>query len=137
MDGKQLWAILEKITSVIAAIKTHIMKKTLYTIYFILIALVLPAKVANWFLDLNRELTNLISTVMFCLIGLGYIFMNQHTFDQKWPKILTMVCGSYIILMNFINKNTFLTIVGIICIVSPLILARLQGKTSIDEKEPN
>ncbi|NVK85180.1 MAG: hypothetical protein HWE21_12715 [Cytophagia bacterium] len=109
------------------------MKKFLYTAYFILLSVVLLAKVANWFLNFNYEIYHLISTTMFCLIGLGYIFMNHHTFTKKWPKVLTIICGSYIILMNFIERNTILTIIGIICIVTPLILARLMDNKRISK----
>ena len=101
------------------------MKSALYTLYFSLLALVLFSKIANWFLNFSQATNDLINTAMFCLIGVGYIFLNHQSFNKVWPRVFTTICGVYLIIMNFIPKDTLLYILSIASVVCPLILAKI------------
>ena len=102
------------------------MKKTIKITVFILLMIVLIAKVSNWFFNFSEAIKNIIDIVMFCLIGFVYIFWSVYQPKMKYKGLL-IVCGAVIILMNFIRSIVWIKIAGIVCILIPLILFQFQG----------
>lgn len=92
-----------------------------------LIAVVLIAKMLNWLLNFSDETNFIINSLMFSLIGLAYVVYGI-IWDKIIIKLIFLISGLYLIAMNFISKNTFLTILGIICILTPILIIRFLPK---------
>ena len=103
------------------------MKKTILILIRVLLLLVLLGIVLNWFLNFNDATNQLIYTAMFCLIGISYIIMG-FAWDKKLVQALIVFCGIFLIVMNFVPGRTWISIVGIVCILVPMIIARFQKK---------
>ena len=105
------------------SLKKSNMKNILFTLFKILIAIVLVGKFLNWFLDFNDLTNQLLNSTMFSLIGIAYIVMGNK-WQHRFKKAILITCGVYLIGMNFFNKHTALDIIGIICILVPMLIAR-------------
>ena len=99
------------------------MKNTLLTAFRILIILVLTGKVLNWFLDFSPQTNQILNITMFTLIGIAYIVMG-YVWDGKLRKIVITTCGVILIEMNFFDNTVALDIIGIVCILIPMLIAR-------------
>ena len=109
------------------------MKKILYKIFLILIGIVLIGKISNWFLSYSDETNEILNTGMFTLIGIAYL-VKDFVWDKKLINLIFIGCGTYLIGMNFIGDFTLKSIVGIACIVTPMLIARFSTEET-DEKE--
>ena len=103
------------------------MKKILFTGFRILLILVLIAKVLNWFLNFDVNTNQFLNTAMFCLIGIAYLVIG-FVWDKKMIQVLIIFCGLFLIIMNFVPERTWITVIGIVCILVPMIIARFQKK---------
>lgn len=103
------------------------MKNAIFLTFRILLGLVILFKILNWFLKFDSETNQFLNTAMFCLIGIAYLVMS-YVWDKKILKVLITACGLFLIIMNFIPGKTWITIVGIVCILVPMIIARFQKK---------
>jgi len=93
-------------------------------IYTVLLGIVLIGKVFGRFLDFSDETNQLLNTVMFCLIGIAYLTFAW-AYEKALLKTILLFCGIYVILMNFIPDFGWVkTIIGIVCIVTPMIIGR-------------
>lgn len=108
--------------------KTRIMKKILNIILLGTIIVILTAKVSNWFFDFSEPTNDIINTTMFCLIGVAYLYWSINQSNQVY-KVFVSACGVYIIVMNFIERSSLMTIIGIVCVLAPMIIFRLDGKS--------
>lgn len=100
-------------------------RKIAITLYFILLVGVLIAKISNWFIDYSNEVDYIITTAMFCLIGIAYIWQSFSQ-TQNTYKVIYFICGVYVIGMNFIERDNIITIIGIVGIILPMILNRFK-----------
>ena len=105
-----------------------LMKKTLHTIFTILIFAVLLGRMLSWVLNLNEDIDRMLNIGMFTLIGIAYIVMG-FIWDNKILQLIILTCGVLLIVMNFLENNTLLNIIGIVCILTPMIIARMDEKT--------
>jgi hypothetical protein len=103
------------------------MERILKNALNILLGMVLIAKIANWFFSFDEATNDLINTVMFCLIGTIYIIWSVYQTKINF-KVLLVLCGIVIISMNFISLGYWFKIVGIVCILIPIVLFQFQGK---------
>lgn len=101
------------------------MKKYLFTLFKILVIAVLIAKISNWFFNYSDKTNKLINTYMFCLIGFAYL-VGSTAWQVTLNKLIFLICGLYLIVMNFLPQHTALTIVGIICILVPMLIAKFS-----------
>lgn len=99
------------------------MKNKIFTAFKILIALVLIGKILNWFLNFSQETNQQLNMAMFSLIGIAYVVMS-YSWNQQLLRIGIMSCGLFLIVMNFFPATTPLEIVGIVCILAPMLIAR-------------
>lgn len=97
------------------------MKKTLFTLFKILIALVLFGKVLGFILNFNTEIKDILNIAMFSLIGIAYIVMG-FVWDNKLYKIIFITCGIFLIIMNVFKNIVVLDIMAIVCILTPMLL---------------
>ncbi|MCE5320800.1 MAG: hypothetical protein LLF93_06845, partial [Bacteroidales bacterium] len=109
------------------------MKKTLFTIFRILIGIILVGKISNWFLNYSDETNQILNAGMFALIGIAYL-VGGFIWDKKLTNIIFLICGIYLIVMNFIDDFGLKSIIGIVCILTPMLIARFSPKET-DEKE--
>uniref|UniRef100_UPI00404796C4 hypothetical protein n=1 Tax=Flavobacterium sp. TaxID=239 RepID=UPI00404796C4 len=109
------------------------MKNILHKIFLILIGIVLIGKISNWFLNYSDETNQILNVGMFTLIGIAYL-VGGFVWDKKLINIIFLVCGIYLIAMNFIGDFGLKSIIGIICILTPMLIPRLSPEET-DEKE--
>lgn len=103
------------------------MKNKLFILFRILLIVVLVGKILNWFLKFDPGTNQILNRAMFCLIGIAYLVMG-YVWDKKILKVLITACGIFLIVMNFVPGRTWLSILGIVCILVPMIIARFQKK---------
>ncbi len=103
------------------------MKNKLFKLFQILVIMIFIGKILNWFLKFDTGTNQILNTAMFCLIGIAYLVMG-YVWDKKILKILITACGIFLIVMNFVPGRTWLSILGIVCILVPMIIARFQKK---------
>jgi hypothetical protein len=96
-------------------------------LYQIGISIVILGNILNWFIDVPFAFKFWLNTAMFCLIGIGYITVGI-SLSKTSIKAIFLSCGCYLILMNVIDRNTPLTLLGIFCILTPLLLGRFYPK---------
>lgn len=103
------------------------MKNKLFKLFQILVIMIFIGKTLNWFLKFDTGTNQILNTAMFCLIGIAYLVMG-YVWDKKILKVLITACGIFLIVMNFVPGRTWLSILGIVCILVPMIIARFQKK---------
>lgn len=108
--------------------------KILLTIFRILIAIVLVAKISNWFFHFNDQTNSLLNTAMFSLIGMAYLAMG-YIWDGKFLKVVIIACGLFLIVMNFLTPNNILDILGIACVLTPMLIARTYKEPKSEATE--
>jgi len=100
-------------------------------IFKILLIIVLAGKICNWFLNYSEELNQILNTAMFCLIGISYLAFFW-AFEKIIIKAIFLICGIYLILMNFMPAFGWSSILGIICIITPMILSRFYQEDELE-----
>ncbi len=71
---------------------------------------------------------------MFTLIGIVYL-VGGFIWNKKLTNIIFLICGIYLIAMNFIGDfGISKSIIGIVCILTPVLIARFSPEET-DEKE--
>jgi hypothetical protein len=103
------------------------MKKTTHFLFTILIFIVLIARIVGWFVNFSDDIDKILTTAMFTLIGIAYVVMG-FTWDNKLSQFIMVTCGVLLIVFNFFETTMTLNIIGIVCILTPLIIARLDQK---------
>ncbi len=101
------------------------MKNAFFTAFKFLIALVLIEKILNWFLKFSNETSQVLNIIMFSLIGIAYIAVG-YVWNNKLLKTVILTCGVFLITMNFFDDNLILEIVRIVCILTPMLVARFN-----------
>lgn len=109
------------------------MQKRLFYFFKILLWIVLAGKISGWFFDYSDRTNEVLNIAMFSLIGVAYVYLG-FIWDRVSTKIIYVTCGLYLIIMKFLTDSTILNIIGIACIITPLLLARFLPKEA-DEEE--
>jgi hypothetical protein len=109
------------------------MKNIFNKIFLILIGIVLVGKMSNWFLNYSDETNQILNAGMFTLIGIKYL-VGGFIWNKKLKNAIFIVCGVYLIAMNFIGDFGLKSIIGIIAILLPMLIARFSPEET-DEKE--
>ncbi len=113
---------------------TEFLKNNTSKIYGILIGIILIGKISSWFLNYSNETNKILNTAMFCLIGITYL-VSSWAFDKTILKLILAICGIYLIIMNFIPNFSWNSIIGIICILTPIIIGKFLPKEDDNEEE--
>lgn len=103
------------------------MKKIATTIFLVLIGIVLIGKISNWFLHYDDTTNKALNTAMFCLIGVAYLAIAIG-FKKLLLNIVFGLCGIYLIIMNFIPDFGFNAVLGIVCVIIPMIIGKFLPK---------
>lgn len=93
-------------------------------IFRVLLGLTLFFKISNWFIAYSAETNNIINITMFCLIGIAFLAFSWAV-NKIIIKLTLLICGIFLIAMNFIPDFETKSIIGITCLLLPLILAKL------------
>lgn len=101
------------------------MRKVLYNILFILLLLVVIGKISNWFLDYGDKTNEILNSAMFILLGI-VILAFSFRFKDNIKRIVFVVSGIYLIVMNFIPYFKLRSIIGIVCVLVPLLILRFS-----------
>lgn len=102
-------------------------------IYRILLAIVVVGKISNWFLNYSDETNKILSTAMFCLIGMAYLVLAW-AFDKFILKLIFLSCGLYLIVLNFLANFGWNSIIGIVCVLTPIIIGRFLPEEDGEDK---
>lgn len=102
------------------------MKKRAIQAFQISVIIVLAAKLLGWIFDFSPSLDSAINLIMFSLIGIAYLFVGFKWSGavQKW---IILVCGGYLIIMNFLPQSMAIHLIGIACLLTPLFIARISA----------
>lgn len=103
------------------------MKKILFKIVLGLIVLTLLAVVFSRVFNYSDEVKQMINTVMFSLVGVGYLLISSNM-KKEINKSVFVVCGAYLIIMNFIELNTMFKVIGMLSIALPLLVSKFSGE---------
>ena len=109
------------------------MKKTLFIIFRVLIAILLIGKISNWFLNYSDETNRILNIGMFTLIGIAYV-VGGFIWDRKLTNMIFLACGIYLIVMNFIGNFELKSVIGFLCILIPLVIARFSPKEAVEKE---
>ncbi|GAT63532.1 hypothetical protein [Paludibacter jiangxiensis] len=109
------------------------MKKLLNNIFLVLIGIVLVGKISNWFLHYSDETNHIMNVGMFTLLGISYL-VGAFVWNKKLIKVVFIICGIYLIGMNFVGDFGLKSIIGIVCIFTPMLISDFFPKET-DEKE--
>ncbi len=112
---------------------THYFKQNAIQIYRILLGIVLAGNISDWFFNYSDKTSQLLSTAMFCLIGLAYLVFAW-AFDRRILKLLFGISGAYLIIMNFTPDFTPKYFLVLVCIVAPIFAGRFFSEEE-DTKE--
>ena len=100
------------------------MKDKLFFAFRILCVVILLAKVSNWIFHYSDQTNEILNGTMFSLIGIAYIAIGL-AWIKKWVKFTLVACGLYLIAMNFFNEYLAVVIIGIVCLIVPMVIARV------------
>jgi hypothetical protein len=99
------------------------MKNLAFTVFRILLGIILFGKILNWILNFNDQVNMILNTAMFCLIGIAYIVVAT-AWDNRFIRTIFLTCGVFLIIMNFLGQNAILNILGITSILVPMLIGR-------------
>jgi hypothetical protein len=103
------------------------MKTKLFLLFRIAIFLILGLKVLNLFLHFGDRTNQLINVSMFSLIGISYAVVGFN-WEPFWQRVVFIACGLYLLAMAYFSGNVYLNLVGILCILTPVLIARFSGR---------
>ena len=101
------------------------MKRIYFIVFNTLIALVLLATVLDWLVHFSEPVNRVIHVVMFTLIGIAYLVM-AYALTPVFPRLVIFLCGLLLLVLTFLDKNTWSDITRIGCILVPMLIARFQ-----------
>ena len=96
-------------------------------IFYLPFATIILAKILNWVIGFNDSTNDLINKAMFIFIGVGYLIFG-YALDQMRYRLITILCGLFLISMNLLPKNDYITALGIISMLAPILIQRLLIK---------
>ena len=102
------------------------MKKVFSIALQITIGIILIGKISNWFLNYSDFVNHMLNTAMFSLIGTAYIYVGIN-WDRTLFKLILITCGMYLIIMNLFSMTTIISIIGILCMLIPMLIARFSS----------
>ncbi|MFK7781656.1 hypothetical protein [Psychroserpens sp.] len=101
------------------------LKKIAFIVFRVIVVIILFGKISNWFLNYSDETNQILNTSMFTIIGFSYAFAG-FIWKKKLTNFTFIICGLYLIAMNFMVDFNIKSIIGIICILIPLLIARFS-----------
>jgi biotin transporter BioY len=99
------------------------MKKNIFSVLGILIAIILISKISGWFLTYSEKTNTIINSLMFIVIGIYYLIFGIGLTELN-IKITFILSGIFLICMSFFPNNMVLSIIGFACIIIPSLLVK-------------
>jgi uncharacterized membrane protein len=91
----------------------------------ILALLILLAKISNWIFDYDGQTIGILNTVMFVFLGVVWLVFGFFNDNRKAGAII-IACGLYLMAWSFLPENDFFNVVGILCLLVPVLIGRFQ-----------
>ncbi len=104
------------------------MKKSFLKIIPLFALTILSAKILNWFFNFSDTTNNIINSLMFTLIGVSFLIFSFN-FKNTLFKIIVIVCGLFLMIWNFLPEKNYLTFIGILAIVIPMLIGKFSEET--------
>jgi hypothetical protein len=95
---------------------------------------ILVGKLLNAIWFHNSSFNDILNILMFSAIGVVYVIVG-FAWNTQWIKIAFWACGAYLVLMNFMIDFKLKSIIGIISILVPMLIARFSSETSSAKSE--
>lgn len=107
--------------------------KTIHLLFILCCGIILICKILNLLFHFSDRTNNILNTMMFCLIGIAYLFAG-YIWTNKMAKGILFLCGAFLIIMNLLPETVWITWTGVVCILIPLFIFRFS-KEAKEEKE--
>lgn len=101
------------------------MKKATLVFFTGFAFVILIARMLGWVLHYSKTVDHLLDVAMFTFIGIAYLLMAV-VWNKGLLRILLLMCGVFLIVFNFIERNTIVEIVSIHCLLIPMLIARFS-----------
>ena len=111
------------------------MKNILFTIFRILCVLVFAGQIAKLFMDFSEQTGRYLNAAMFILIGIAYIVVGS-AWEHKVTRMVFTICGLFLIVMNFLDKNMVIDVLGIACILTPMLIRYFHKREASRQLAP-
>ena len=108
------------------------MKNNLFSILRYSTIAILLIKISGLFIDFSEKNQTIINSLMYIAIGFNYLLFGIALPELKF-KITLLISGTFLIWMNFLPNNNVLSIIGIACIIMPMIFAKYSKETNLTE----
>lgn len=101
--------------------------KAFRLIFLVALGIVIIGQIAGMVMHFEPDIKKILNTFMFCLIGIGYI---ARVLDQKSIeiRIFVILCGIFLIVMNFVPRTNVMYIFAGVALVVPGILFLSKAK---------
>ena len=105
--------------------KLHKMMKNLLRILTSLALIIFIANASSFIFSYNDSINDILNILMFSVIGLYYIIMSLSLVNNLY-KFGILLCGVFLIIMNFLPENNFLLIIAVLSILLPMLIIRFS-----------
>ncbi len=104
------------------------MKKYSFKLFKTIALLIFGAKFSNCIFNYSDTTNYIIDTLMFSFIGICYLIFG-YSLEFKLNKIILILSGLYLIAWNFLPESNYLSAVGILAIVLPMLIGKFSKET--------
>lgn len=104
------------------------------TVIITVFLLVIVSQALKLFLEVPQNYDDLVYSIMFCLIGVAYI-NGARIWDKWWEKATYLVCGIYLIAMNFWLNGWAVHLFGMLALFTPILIARFHPEVKECKKQ--
>lgn len=104
------------------------------TVIIIVFLLVIISQALKLFLALPSSYDDGVYVATFSLIGAAYM-NGARIWDKWWEKAAYLVCGIYLIVMNFWLNSWAVHLVGVLALFLPVLIARFHPEVKECKKQ--
>jgi len=65
---------------------------------------------------------------MFSVIGIAYLIF-AFAYENRIKRSILLICGTYLIVGNFLPEKSYLSLIGIVAVVVPMLIGRFSKET--------
>lgn len=105
------------------------MKKAALVFFTGFAFIILIARMLGWVLHYSKTTDHLLDVAMFTFIGIAYLVMAV-VWNKGLLRLLLFMCGVFLVMFNFIERNTVIEIASICCLLIPMVIARFSKDKS-------
>lgn len=114
------------------------MKKYFSIALIVSLLLVIIAKIARRFVGLSPETNEILTIILFCLIGISFLMWATEAL-KNWAKAVFVLIGVYVIVSNFLEQTDLVVYTKIGLVILAFIVKRLirEKEGGIGHEDPS